>query len=176
MKIQNKESQHNLSYLLQLCDMASRRMRKEDYSCLRVSVTCIYPDRTHFFAGVSSKLPLYTTKKVFRVAARCFNKQPEFKAIHKIAVNLMHIQLGVHEQLDLFATEQGTERRLMATVAQINTHYGKQKVYPATMHVSVGEVNDSISFGSVGDIQELYEGEEVFDLAAPSNMESLFSE
>lgn len=176
MKVQKKEPQHNLSYLLQLCDMASRRMRREGYSCLRVSVTCIYPDRTHFFAGSASKLPLYTTKEVFRMAARCFNRQGEFKAIHKIAVNLTHIQLGVHEQLDLFATEHGKERRLMEAVDRINTRYGEQKVYPATMHVSVGKVNDSISFGSVGDMQELYEGEEVFDPAESVNIETLFSE
>ena len=43
------------------------------------------------------------------------------------------------------------------------------------MHVSVGEVNDSISFGSVGDIQELYEGEEVFNSSEVLSLETLFN-
>ena len=127
MKNQEKQTEHNLGYLLQLCDMASRQIRKEVCG-LATGKRYLYLSRPDsLLRGVSSKLPLHTNK-VFRVAALCINKKPEFKAIQKIAVNLTHIQLGVHEQLDLFAREQAKDRRIMEAVDRINTRHSEQKV------------------------------------------------
>lgn len=159
---QTKDPAANLSILCKLCDMAGRRMRREGFSARTVSLFLLYPDGTHFATRRTSGHALYTTTEIFRMATLCFNGQGEFLAIAKIGVHLSNLSSGSHEQLDLFEDRHVRSRRTMDAVDRINDRYGEQVVYLGSMHGANGRIDDSISFGSNGDVESLYAEEEAF--------------
>ena len=91
------------------------------------------------------------------VSTRSANRQKEWKQIHKIAVRLYNLGESVHEQLNLFDDDHSTQRKVMDSADRINLKYGRHAIYMANMHASVGRIDDSISFGSTGDVHQLME-------------------
>lgn len=53
-------------------------------------------------------------------------------------------------------------RKTMDAVDRINDRYGEVVVYIGSMHGAKGRIDDSISFGSTGDVEALYAEEEAF--------------
>lgn len=138
-------------------------MRRDCFSCRTVILTCFYPEGDFFRHLRTADYGLFSTQEIARSAFISFGKQPELRRIHKIAVHLINLQQGAHDQLDMFETDAGKKRRSMAAVDAINDRYGEQAVYFAPAHGSEGRIDDSISFGSTGDVRQLYEEESAFN-------------
>lgn len=154
---QTHEAGPNVAILHKLCDMAGKRMRDDGYSCRTVILTLFFPEGDFFRHLRTADHGLYTTQEIARSAVLSFGKQPELRRIHKIGVRLVNLQQGAHDQLDLFETDAGKKRRSMAAVDAINDRYGEQAVYLAPAHGARGRIDDSISFGSTGDVRQIYE-------------------
>jgi DNA polymerase-4 len=169
IRMQTADPKPNLSILCQLCEEASRRMRRDRFSCRSVVVYCFYADGTWFRHLRTKDHFLYTTKEIFTCASLSFNRQSEFKQIHKIAVRLFTLGEAAHDQLNLFEDDHLKQRKFMDAADKINLKYGRHAVYIAPMHDSIGRVDDSISFGSTGDVHQLVEELDAIDVL--DNME-----
>lgn len=159
---QTADPRPNLGIVCTLCDKASRRMRRDRFSCRSVSVLLVYLDGTHFKKRMTIDTPLYTTGEVFRIATLLFNRQPRMQAVHKIGVRLSLLEPGAQEQMNLFDDPETKRRRSMDAVDRLNDRYGEQVVYLAPMHGAKNRIDDSISFGSTGDVEDLYAEEDSF--------------
>ena len=160
---QSADPELNLSILCQLCEEASRRMRRDRYSCRTLAIYLFYADGTYFKELYTVSTFLYTTKEIFTRATLLFNRQKDWKRIHKIAVSLYNLGEGAHEQMNLFEDDHGKQRKAMDAADRINLKYGRNAVYMAPMHGSLGRIDDSISFGSTGDVHQLMEELNTFE-------------
>lgn len=159
---QTREKGPNLAILCKLCDMAGRRMRRDGFSCRRIDLIAVYPDGTYFKKGKLVERALYSTPELFRHATLLFNRQEAALAVHKLGVSLSHLVPGEVSQLDLFESSDAKLRRGMRAVDLLNDRYGEQVVYVAPMHGANRRIDDSVSFGSFGDVRQLYEEESAF--------------
>lgn len=182
---QTAERAPNVAILTDLCADASRLMRAYDLSCRTVAITLDYADARAGF-GYDDGIPLegggrarsfydlstgarglHTTGEVAAVASALFDRQPAPRVLHRIGVVLSNLQPDLHLQSDLFETGFARRRRLMAAVDAANDRWGKRAIYLAAAHGAGGRIDDSISFGSTGDVQRLYEEEA---MAWPSSL------
>lgn len=154
------KEEENLKLLCKLCEMCSRRMRRDAYSCRTVTVMLKYVDETHFLQRRTVDAPLYATSEVFLSATRAFKRQGSAKTITKMAVRLSSLEPGASEQLDLFESVHTKQRRVSDTVDALNDRYGDYRVYWGQMHGLDDQMIDSISFDSTGDVEQLYDEEE----------------
>lgn len=154
---QSVDPEPNLSILCRLCEEASRRMRRDRYSCRTLVIYLFYVDGTYFKELHTSRTFLYSTKEIFTRATLLFNRQKEWKRIHKIAVRLYNLGEGAHEQLNLFEDDHGKQRKAMDAADRINLKYGRTAIYIGPIHYAIGRIDDSISFGSTGDVHQLME-------------------
>ena len=164
IRVQSADPEPNLSILCSLCEEAGRRMRRDMYSCRTIAVYLFYADGTYFKDMHTARTFLYTTKELFTRATLMFNRQKEFKQIHKIAVHLYNLGEGAHEQLNLFDDDHGKQRKAMDAAYRINLKHGRNAIYIAPIHYSLGRIYDSISFCSTGDVHQLMEEMDAIEL------------
>lgn len=146
-------------FMMKLCEKTGRRLRKNSYLAEAIHVWVLYTDGDFWNRGMRTGTRLYTTQDIFFWAMRVFETKPHTKAIAKMGVTAYDLLPYEPEQLGLFDKERGDKRGLSRALDDVNNRYGDMVVGSALLANMDNFILDRIAFGSVKDVQDLYDDE-----------------
>ena len=142
--------------IMKLCEKMGRRLRKAGMAANGIHVSCLYHDYTHWHMGRMVSRAMYATIELYRNAQLLFNRQPERKVVAKLGVSCYGVQPAGTPQLELFETAGEKVRKVSEAVDTLNNRYGEFVVTPAIMMGMENLILDRIAFGSVKELEDLY--------------------
>ncbi len=142
--------------LMKLCEKMGRRLRKTGQCAQGVHVAVLYKDYTHWHKGKKFNAKLYTTVELYRKAQYVLNQQPKKEVIKKLAVSCFDlVSDDTASQMNLFGGSDSEKmRRVTDAMDKINDKFGEYVITPATMMEVKDEIQDSIAFGRIRELEK----------------------
>lgn len=155
---QTSDRQELSRILLQLCEKMGRRLRAAGRAAKGIHVGIMYNDYTHWHQGKLMGSEMHTTMELYKAAQFIFNQQPIRKIVGKISVSCYDLTSSIKSQMGLFDTEESDKFQLVSNVMdEINDRYGEFVITPALMLKMNNTIHDRIAFGSVKELEDLYQ-------------------
>lgn len=143
--------------IMRLCEKMGRRLRKASYTAQGVHLACYYEDYTSWNRGRKKDKKLFTTSELYKHIMVLFHQQPIKKVIAKIAVTCFDLEKYESLQLDLFDLGPDKKKNISDAMDRMNDRYGECTVVSANMMDMKNVILDRVAFGSVRELEDLYE-------------------
>lgn len=145
--------------IMKLCEKTGRRLRRNNSTAGGIHVWVLYEDHSYWHHGERTGGRMYTTQEIYYYAMKVLKMRPYSKVIIRMGVTVFGLLPYEPLQLGLFDGEHGDKRELSRSLDAANDRHGDMVVGSALLEGMAGFILDRIAFGSVKDIQDLYDDE-----------------
>lgn len=142
--------------LMKLVEKMGRRLRRHGMAARGVHIACLYEDYTHWHKGKKFDREMITSAELFRKALYVLNQQPERKVVTRLAVSCYDLTPSQNAQVSLFDFDPEKQRKISEAMDKINDTYGEFTITPALMMGTSHHAKDTIAFGGVKEVEDLY--------------------
>jgi DNA polymerase-4 len=157
LQVRTNDWQVLRKFVMKLCEKTGRRLRRGGWAATCIHVSLSYEDHSRWHLGMKVS-EMYTTYQIFYYAMKLFDMQPSKHLVpRRLEVSVSELIPFEPQQLGLFDSEHGDYKSLSKSLDAVNDRYGDLVVGSALLEGMDGFILNRIAFGSVKDVQDLYE-------------------
>lgn len=158
LQIRTNDWQMLNKFVMKLCEKTGRRLRRGNFTAGRIQVWLVYEEGGWWHRSRKLSYRLYTSGQIFRAAMGLFRCQPMPERVPThLGVEVSDLRAAQPEQLGLFSGNRGDDATLSRALDKINDRYGDLVVGSGLLAGMDNFILNRIAYGSIKDIQDLYE-------------------